>query len=344
MKKDIKAFLTVNGFLRVLNTKSAFKNVFCLFYVVILLIACLFYITMSFLNFYQYDVVTQIKTKEVETLTFPAITLCLVVYNYTVNLNQQPYFTEQFGTRLLSEILLTCNFEDKECSIGDFEHFTVYFQYEAIESHLNCYKFNGGKNASKHHTEILKSRQFGGFSGLILQIHMSKRDFMFYHIGENHIQPRFSELTKTVQSGKNVFVAIKKTIDIKLPEPYSRCKDDINPTTSHLVKEILAQNITYRKTHCYYICLRKYASARNITLRDAYKMRFDYPGNCSQYCPLFLWINFFYNDNHYTEITQSIKTTVADLVSNNGGLLGLFLDLNFMSSIRMITDAFNVFF
>jgi len=318
----------------------------------------------TILDYYQYDVVTQIKSIEVETLTFPAISLCLVDYDYSVNLNSQPYFTEQFGTRFLSEILLTCNFEDKECSVDDFEHFTVYFHYETIESHLNCYKFNGGKNASNHQTKILKSTKFRALSGLILQLNMAKRDFIFYYISDNNVRPLFTELTKTIQPGKNILVALKKTIELKLPEPYSNCKNNINSKTSHLVKQILEQNITYRKTTCYDYCLKEYANSRKMSKESAYEVSFNYQGNCSKYCPLeclstffdvsedrnnfdenaanFVWLNFFYNDNHFTEITQSIKTTVADLVSNNGGLLGLFLDLNFMSSYRMIIDAFNV--
>ena len=56
----------------------------------------------------------------------------------------------------------------------------------------------------------------------------------------------------------------------------------------------------------------------------------------------FVWINFFYNDNQYTELTQSVKTTVADLVSNIGGLLGLFLELSFMSAYRLVINAFGL--
>ncbi len=178
------------------------------------------------------------------------------------------------------------------------------------------------------------------------------------------VRPLFTELTNNVQPGKNVIAAFKKTVDSKLPEPYSNCKDDINQETSPLVRQILEQNMTYRKTNCYDLCLNNYAAARNISKQSIYELQFNYPGNCSQHCPLeclsnifevsegityfdeqaanFVWINFFYNDNQYTELTQSVKTTVADLVSNIGGLLGLFLELSFMSAYRLVINAFGL--
>ena len=67
------------------------------------------------------------------------------------------------------------------------EEFMIYFQYETIESYLNCYKFNGGRNASNQQTEILQSNQFGALSGLILQLYLPKRDFIYYYIGDNKV-------------------------------------------------------------------------------------------------------------------------------------------------------------
>jgi hypothetical protein len=95
-------------------------------------------------------------------------------------------------------------------------------------------------------------------------------------------------------------------------------------------------------------------------------MRFNYPGNCSEICPVecfsnifevseavynyddhgshFVWINFFYIDNQYIELNQTVKTTVADLVSKTGGLLGLFLKTNFMSAFRVFINFLDFLF
>jgi len=51
---------------------------------------------------------------------------------------------------------------------------------------------------------------------------------------------------------------------------------------------------------------------------------------------------FFYSDRKYTEITQSVKVTFADFISNTGGVLGLFMELSFVSAYRFIILIFDL--
>ena len=352
------ALFTIHGYSKIMKTANVCRKIFCLLCLIILLSTLVYYIVITLQNYYQYDVVTQIKIKEAEIMTFPAITLCPVIYNYSVSLNQRPYIFEEFGSNHLRNIFLECKFEGRECSIDDFENFTQYWQYEQTGISLNCYKFNGKVK--------FQSKKFGSYSGLILYFNLAIKDFILYHIGENSIRPLASELAQnSLNPGKIYLQRIEKSTDNKLPNPYSSCSNDINSKTSPLVKRILDQNITYRKVNCYDLCLNEYAEVLNISMQARYNMIFDYQGNCSQNCPLecessffelksdvqfldenvnnsknFLWVNFFYSDNLYTEIAQSVKTTPADLISNAGGLLGLFLDLSFMSIYRLIAVAF----
>ena len=57
--------------------------------------------------------------------------------------------------------------------------------------------------------------------------------------------------------------------------------------------------------------------------------------------PKLLMLNFYYSDRKYTDITQSVKVTLADFISNNGGILGLFLELSFFSAYRFILFIFD---
>jgi len=47
-------------------------------------------------------------------------------------------------------------------------------------------------------------------------------------------------------------------------------------------------------------------------------------------------VNFHFMDEKYTEVTQAVKTTEADFVSNAGGVLGLFLELSFFSVYKLL--------
>ena len=138
-----------------------------------------------------------------------------------------------------------------------------------------------------------------------------------------------------------------------------------------MAREIIQQNITYRQKYCYELCfknyLSKYAVAHNVSIIEALWDKydeFDKKEICSHRCPLecsstsfditqneieynngaYMEINFFYTDLKYTEFSQSIKTTEADLISNTGGVLGIFLELSFMSAYRLITFIFDIIF
>jgi len=50
----------------------------------------------------------------------------------------------------------------------------------------------------------------------------------------------------------------------------------------------------------------------------------------------FYSINVFYADLKYTVITDSPKTTFADLVSNLGGILGVFLGSSLVSLFEFV--------
>jgi hypothetical protein len=85
---------------------------------------------------------------------------------------------------------------------------------------------------------------------------------------------------------------------------------------------------------------------------------FDFKGNCSEIYPLECdsayfeilkdeepdkqqTISFYYTDRKYTVISQTIKTSGADMVSKIGGVLGLFLDFTFLLVYRSLINVFN---
>ena len=50
----------------------------------------------------------------------------------------------------------------------------------------------------------------------------------------------------------------------------------------------------------------------------------------------YLEICVYFENLEYTEIRQEIKTTIIDLISNIGGLLGLFLGMSFLSFFEFL--------
>ena len=263
----------------------------------------------------------------------------------------------------MRDILIDYFFEDinNPCTLDDFEYVPIYAG-PFWDKNFDCYKFNGGRNALNHETEIFSSSKVGYRSGLNINFNLTKNRPLCYFIGDTYVKPIWTELNNIIQRNheNSIYVVIKKSVDIKLPKPYSNCTGNINIETSNLVKEIIQQNITYRMKYCYELCynnyLIKYAVSKNISKGHAsFELKFDFSSNCSHMCPFecssttfdvfqneieydnrSFYMNFFYSDLKYTEISQSEKTTQTDLISNTGGVLGLFFELSFISIYRLI--------
>ena len=351
LKKELKAFFSLNGYSTVLDTQSLIKKVFWFSCMITLVVLCSIIVERNYRSFQSNEVVTQIKNIYSNDITFPAVT----------------FYIEGFRDKFVG-----CFFESTQhpCKIDEFEIVQIDFPLNNRSS-LVGYKFNGGKNSSNYKTNVLESSKIGLMSGLSIELNSSVSDTLWFHVGENTAKPLFFEfdVIKLNQKGKAVYVQFKKIVDIKLPKPYSNCIEVIDSETSHLVKQILENNVSYRQEHCYEMCyylyLEKYATLQNMSKTEAYfTFSFDYKGNCSHLCPLecnstsfavnqaesessendrrITSINFYYSERKYTVISQTVKTEVADFVSSNGGVLGLFLELSFLSAYRCIIFIFDV--
>ena len=355
LKKELKSFFSIHGYSSILETDSIVKKTICLSCIIAFFATCMYYVCLNIQGFLAYDVVTQIKVKESDVILFPAITICA----------QDLVDRKTIIPKTIAD-LIECQFESSNCSLNDFEHIKIY--QGQFDTDINCYKFNGGRNKTNHQIPLLSSKQFGQKSGLYVKFNLDNgpNQFIYYHVDDNYVRTIYTDLEHLVQPSRFAYVNIKKTINKQLPEPYGRCKEDISSETSHLVKKILEQNSTYRKAYCYNLCFNEYASFRNISKDVSVMHSFDFQGNCSKHCPLectsnifetsesifehknssknFVHLNFKYSHNRYTEITQSIKTTEADFVSNTGGVLGLFLDFTFLSIYRFILNVLDFVF
>lgn len=136
---------------------------------------------------------------------------------------------------------------------------------------------------------------------------------------------------------------------------------------SPLVKRVLDSGMTYRQTNCFDLCyddhLSAYAIDKNISMRDAFnQLNFTYDVQCATtVCPLecdsveyelvatqnqyySLGMNFFFDDRKETEIFQLQKTTLTDLIAGTGGVLGLFLNVSFISAYNLLIFCHDLFF
>ena len=357
LKKEAKAFVTKNGYSKLLGTHIFFKKIFWLVTWFPLFGYCLYLLIDSYKQFMEFNVVTQIKRNSEDEMTFPAITFCLQTLLYNDG-------NLQFRTLEFSDAFFNCDISQikpanqYQCSIADFFKFELQpIIQNDFKNKYNCYQFNSGRKADGSANEIFKTPLYGLFTGLSMKLKLSELDFLFYYIGDNQVQPTMFELENTLQSGIHAAISFEKTIETKLPKPYSNCTQNINSEYSEMVKEAIQANFTYRRVNCFNWCMKKLNGSLPDIVHFCMKscpvecetVSFDVNSNLINLpkTPEFertLLVNFFYSSNKYTELSQSVRISFTDLISNGGGTLGLFLDFTFLSIVRFVCSLYDILF
>lgn len=367
LKNELIAFVTIGGYSKLLGTGSFFQKVFWLICMVPLFVYCMILVDENLKEYQEWSVISQIVVREEDYITFPAITFCIQKQN-----TDTPVGEEDYTQVNLTNVFVSCDFKKvggSNCSLNDFYNLKLLPGSIDGDPIYNCYQFNSGIDANGDGRNVYKTGAFGANSGLTLKLNLSQTEYLVYFVGDNRVRPTYYELINIAQlaskQGKLFYVDIEKTIDSKLPYPYSDCTEDITIGSSDLVKELIEQNITYRKSNCYELCRLKYVQYAQLH-RNESMLDFKYKQNCSHLCPLecesktfrvdsndlafqssqegLLRMNFFYSSNKHIELTQTVKTTTNDVISNIGGVLELFIELSFLSVYRFISAYYTVFF
>lgn len=325
--KEVRAFISRHGYSKTLKTSSCFKKLLYVLFTIPLVAACLYFMTETFRDFSKFDVITDIQPKEEETMTFPAVTFCLVSFDYV---------TGQRTARSLRDAIIECSFKGKTepCSFKDFFNFQLISDESTT---YDCYQFNSlnSPNPGLYETSLV-----GAGSGLTLTLNLSDTEFVYYYVGDNGVRPVFKEMINIAQMGKYLWIDFRKLVEIKLPDPFSSCTLDISPGTSDLVKYVLDQNITYRKVNCFDRCKEdRLDSCLHLCPLECEKKIFDMNVNFfslpdSQRNTLIM--NVYYLSTEFTESVQTAKVSVSDLVASVGGIVGIFIELSILSIYRLI--------
>jgi len=332
---------------------------------------CLYMVSSSVIDFYNYDIITSIKVVHKSELYFPAVTICPQYLNNTKNLH---FLNFEFDKNNLKD----SNYVENLILSGR----NIYLD--------NCLSFNIKKLISKQ--KIKKSKISGYEGGLKIDLFLDpveKETAFWVFVHENTIKPIYYEVNFTPNLNKMNAVTIEKTVQNSLGTPYSDCISikEIDSFDSDLVREALKTGYPYRQKDCYELCYHKYCSNCNDS------EFFDLNAVCSKHCPLecettlfktylstenhskFLYANnkdkykesivkqfnltnltddeflkglttifVYFQELKYTEIVQIPKTTTVDLWSSIGGTLGLFLGVSVISFFELMDILLEFYF
>lgn len=159
--------------------------------------------------------------------------------------------------------LITCLYDDTECSAYDFESFK-------LNEYQTCYSFNSGRNSNGDSVDLRHVRRYGKSYGLHAELYLGEPDecvsplsdryglVVFVHNADTAVWSDDSGVE--VMSGYETDVALDRTQLIKMPAPFSDCiQDDQPPSDSdHLVLDTFRVTDTYTQQTCMQMCYQKF--------------------------------------------------------------------------------------
>lgn len=347
-----------------------------------------FFLTKSLINYFQYEVITNINVYRDKVAQFPAVTFCIHSTRDTT----------------LDKILISCKFNTLSCNETDFEH---YFSDIADEA---CFRFNSGRNKLKKRVKIRNISRNDPKTGLNIiffnpfnyQDELVKA-FLYIH---NHSYYFTRDYVYNIDNGVElpsgrILVSIEREFTEKLGKPYNDCvKPKSYMEMSLYFQRLIKSNMTYSQKDCVDLCVADFMKSNCFISKAApinrseiecfEKLYFMFlsggsvvPEKCFLDCPLEcdyikydivpnyigkitdkhipgnltkkmaqmnltsedlkkngVYVSVYFNSLEYKVIYQLPKTQLFDLVSNIGGMTGLFIGTSFLSIVEIFEFLF----
>jgi len=131
---------TVHGISNLVTAKSHFERLSWLFFIVLAVIFCVIYIVNSFIDYFSYDVISNLRFRYTDDMNFPAVIFCGVSSEYPIH-----------------EGIFKCTFNNYNCQ--DLEKVIVLGSGLSEDSY--CIRFNGKIKSSNK--MIFKANKIGIF-------------------------------------------------------------------------------------------------------------------------------------------------------------------------------------
>jgi hypothetical protein len=269
-------------------------------------------VAQCYMDYVEYEVVTQIKVITERPITFPTITICqynpfttvfaqdlindisiqafnnpienmsfkevvvnlLSINSLTKMMTAQPDFESK--KNLGREFQLNyCLFNKKRCyKKNDFKNVYLF-------EHGNCIQFNSFGN-SLQSTVTEAGKEFG--LSLIMGPFVNSNKYptsqskgLVVYVHKPEFDPISSEGIQ-VKTGEETFISLKKTLSKVQPSPYGAC-NDLSDFDSDIYKFMVNSNKTYRQYDCLNLCLQQYITQKCGCYYTRYPM-FDQAKAC----------------------------------------------------------------
>ena len=255
---DILSNSSAHGLNRIIKAKRILFKIMWLLFFICSASSGVYMVTNSILDYFKYEVVTQIRVVHETPTQFPTVTF----YNLK-NHNENAS---------LSDVLISCSFNSQSCEATDFE--------TKIDKAGNIYyQFNSGHKKYNDRNQIKSVMQPGKtygfqvelFAGLpdpyIVSHGLSSSNLDGFHVTIHNysIDPQYNGGVSNdgidIPIGLETSIIVKRVFTSKLEEPYNKCIKElsiVNDYNSEIYEFMInSTNYTYRQKDCFDYCMGK---------------------------------------------------------------------------------------
>ena len=344
ISKKFASASTVIGFTRIVRAETKLMKVFWVLMTLVSLAFGLYLTSGTVKEYLDYDVFTQTKIIQATSSLMPSVTFCI---NDTDTNDLNAFFDQA----------------DFSSPTGFKANLTGEQFYQ--EGFGDCIKFNHFTNKSEY--KLFTANTLDDKLYFKIDLNTVKFRLVYVFLSDNYdnILDWSQYITRYFYVENFFDINIQKEVELKLEEPYNRCRN--------------VSDITYRQANCLAQCTNNnFASRYNCTLRNFYSISgsdrsckgvianfSEYNTVCEEQCPkecsttkFDVLINnpdvgsnfnntvefkVFYLDLSYSEIKQTAKMSGYSLLNEIGGALGLFVGITFLSLFEFLEYLFEIF-
>ena len=302
LSDEFKNLFSLDGYSSIVRSSNPFVKLVWLVMSIVLVTFGLVSVTGNINEFWKRDVVTNIQTVDDEfPVIFPAISLC------------------PFPPTKLKDFLLHSTFDNKAISI-DSKEYTIY----TYKGNQTCYIINSIRSQILNKSESLTTNKEDSQNGLRFLLYI-KSDIQFLGYSANYPNelPEQREILNPITIGASNSINLNKKVHLKLGEPYSRCRDDLNMEDSFdsdLYRDTVKTGYSYRRVNCYNLCYFKHVSLQDTGIKEFEKRK------CDEFCPLECRITKYDVDNDVFYHRGLYKEMFYKNISSKYNLSNLTLD------------------
>ena len=202
-------------------------------------------IALSIKDYYNYDVITNIKTRTPENVTFPAITICtnsMFRQDYYINGSfnrSENLILEGFGGLLFDAEFKTYNKSKQSWDALSVKEKLEFFFIIELNQNSFCLRFNAAKNkktkelftssTTRDHFTVSFRKQikYGDDNDNSTLSFFDQRASFYVYITDNNLDSfkKLEFLELDIPKNGYTFKIDVASVQTKLPEPYNRCKE-----------------------------------------------------------------------------------------------------------------------